>query len=209
MNGESGPQAASATLAPDDTARRGSATLRNVELLLEQLPREDRLGYFDELPAEVQDAFWRELGVEADDFGDQDRYGWHRRPRVGGLWDVRKYPTRRQLRVVKGGQHRTGELRPTDDVLHEIPPPVYVDLLAGAEVPQAGGMIRCPLPGHRDSTPSFRVYDCPERGFYCFGCHAAGDVYNFAAALWGMDTRRDFRELRRLIAAALLGEVAA
>jgi len=27
-------------------------------------------------------------------------------------------------------------------------------------------LIRCPLPGHDDATPSFRVYD---RGFVCFG----------------------------------------
>jgi hypothetical protein len=187
-----------------------SAAVQTVELLLEQLPREDRSGYFEELPASVRDAFWRELGDEAAEhseaqrIGEQDRYGWHRRPRVGQLWNVRKYPRRPRLRVVEGGRQD----HPDGDVLHEIAPCVYVEALACVQVP-VHGRIRCPLPGHDDRTPSFKVYDSPAGGWCCFGCHAGGDIYSFAALLWGMDARRDFPELRRRIAAELLGHVAA
>lgn len=34
----------------------------------------------------------------------------------------------------------------------------------------------CPLPDHNEKTPSFTVYEDPERGFYCFGCNRGGDV---------------------------------
>ena len=37
-----------------------------------------------------------------------------------------------------------------------------------------------PCPFHSEKTPSFSVTDNPERKmFYCFGCHAAGDVFTF------------------------------
>jgi DNA primase len=33
--------------------------------------------------------------------------------------------------------------------------------------------MRCPLPNHRDGTPSFTLY--PENNYYCFGCGAVGN----------------------------------
>jgi hypothetical protein len=91
----------------------------------------------------------------------------------------------------------------SDDVLRSIAPPDYVQALAGVEVP-VHGMIQCPLPGHEDRTPSFKVYRDPEQGVYCFGCGAGGDIYAFAAALWDMSTRADFPELGRRLAVELL-----
>ena len=189
-----------------------STAVRNVELLLEQLPREDRLGYFEELRAELQHAFWRELGTqvvehhEAGRVGDRGRYDWHRRPRVGRLWNVPKYPYRPPLKVVQGGRQSNSLLEA--DVVRGIEPWRYVEALTGVRVP-LGGYIRCPLPGHKDGTPSFKVYDSAEAGWFCFGCNRGGSVYDLASELWGMDPRRDFLKLRRRIAAALLGEVAA
>lgn len=43
-----------------------------------------------------------------------------------------------------------------------------------------GGFARCPI--HGENTPSLKLYD-GRRGWYCFGCHAGGDVVALAAAL--------------------------
>lgn len=40
---------------------------------------------------------------------------------------------------------------------------------------------------HGEKTPSMRVYP-GNRGFYCFGCHAHGDVVDFTAAFLGIST---------------------
>jgi CHC2 zinc finger len=85
-------------------------------------------------------------------------------------------------------------LRDTHDRLRGLAPQVYVEQLTGSAVPRTH-KINCPF--HPDRTPSLHVYDEPERGWTCFGCHRGGGVYDFAAYLWGMTTRGDdFRELR-------------
>jgi DNA primase len=87
----------------------------------------------------------------------------------------------------------------SSDPLKRTPPSEYVEALTGEEVPPSG-FIHCPL--HADRTPSFRVYD---DHWWCFACHTGGGVYELASRLWGLSTRgRDFLELRRRIAAALL-----
>jgi DNA primase len=44
---------------------------------------------------------------------------------------------------------------------------------------------RCPLPGHKDRTPSFTVY-LKTNSWFCFGaCLKGGDVVALAAAAWG------------------------
>lgn len=91
------------------------------------------------------------------------------------------------------------------DVLDEIAPPDYVEALTGVDVPRHG-MIHCPLPGHDERTPSFKAYETPERGWYCFGCCRGGSIYDLGAALWGLSTRdAAFHDLRRELARALLG----
>lgn len=49
----------------------------------------------------------------------------------------------------------------------------------GLSVNQSG-MARCPF--HEDHNPSIKVDD----RFYCFGCHASGDVIDFAARVFGI-----------------------
>lgn len=95
-----------------------------------------------------------------------------------------------------------------DEGLRTISPPAYVEALAGAEVPPHG-TIRCPLPDHEDRMPSFHAWPDPERGVWCFGCQRGGDIYSFAAALWGLNSRRDFPELHRRLASELLGRAVA
>lgn len=45
------------------------------------------------------------------------------------------------------------------------------------------GMARCPF--HADHNPSMKVDD----RFYCFGCHATGDVIDFTAKLFGISLK--------------------
>ena len=177
----------------------------------------ERPELFDALPADSQEEFWTDLGRKCDarneDLRTLDplydtssrsfaslRNEAQLRPRAGR--GESPHAPERHLRVVPPPQTR-------EDVLREIPPSTYVEALTGEQVPSSG-VIRCPLPDHDDRTPSFKVYDDPERGWYCFGCHRAGRIYEFGSALLGLGTRGDeFLELRRRLALALLGREAA
>lgn len=60
-----------------------------------------------------------------------------------------------------------------------------LDMMAHAGI-QADrrGMAVCPFHGDRDA--SLKVYRDPRRGWYCYGCHAGGDVIDFAMRLYGV-----------------------
>jgi CHC2 zinc finger len=122
---------------------------------------------------------------------------------AGQAW-LAEHPARvPQRRVLAPSSFRT------DDVLLSIEPGQYVEALTGHEAP-GHRMICCPLPDHEDGTPSFRAYPDPEEGWFCFGCARGGTIYDFAAALWGLQTRGSgFVELRQRLARALLGREAA
>ena len=92
------------------------------------------------------------------------------------------------------------------DDARRVPPPVYFRLLAGVEVPERGGDVRCPLPDHDEQHPSCRVYPTPERGWVCFGCQRGGSIYDLASLLdHGPGGRRgalrgeDFKRVRRAV----------
>lgn len=96
---------------------------------------------------------------------------------------------------------------PAEDVLLTIDPPTYFEALTGEEVPP-NGMVRCPL--HEDRTPSCKVYPDAARGWHCFGCQRGGTIIDLGAGLYGIAPRgAGFLELRRRLADALLGRVAA
>lgn len=89
-----------------------------------------------------------------------------------------------------------------DDPLLEIAPVVYVAALTGQPVGH-DHKISCPF--HEDSDPSLHAYPQPARGWTCYGCRRGGTVYDLAAELWGLGTRRrDFIELRRRLYELLL-----
>ena len=58
----------------------------------------------------------------------------------------------------------------------------------GLSVNQSG-MVRCPF--HEDHNPSMKVDD----RFYCFGCHASGDVIDFTARLFGISPKDAAKKL--------------
>ena len=83
------------------------------------------------------------------------------------------------------------------DELATISPLDYVPRLTGRE-PNGRGFIACPFhAGGKERTPSFKVYDTPERGWTCFGCQKGGRIYDLGALLYDLPTRGDgFKELR-------------
>lgn len=54
----------------------------------------------------------------------------------------------------------------------------------------------CPIPTHRETTPSFVVFVREDR-FKCFGCGAHGDVYDLIRLIYGHE---DFRSQVRMLA---------
>lgn len=53
-------------------------------------------------------------------------------------------------------------------------------------------MAICPF--HGDKTPSLKLYP-GDRGFYCFGCGAGGDVINFTARLFNLTNKQAAEKL--------------
>lgn len=82
-----------------------------------------------------------------------------------------------------------------------IPSREYIYMLAGREV--LHNMAQCPFHGNgQERTPSLHVGG-QEELWHCFGCDEGGDVFTFAAKLWGLDERTAFPEIKRRLMAAL------
>lgn len=83
----------------------------------------------------------------------------------------------------------------TKDAILAVPSRVYVERLTGRAVYHH--MATCPFHGGgQERTPSFHVAGPNETLWHCFGCDEGGDVFTFAARLWGMDVERDFPTIK-------------
>ncbi len=104
-------------------------------------------------------------------------------------------PGERRLHPVT--RPRTGRTR-LDQLLLAIPAREYVHVLAGIS-PDRGGKAHCPF--HDDRIASLQLYD--DGTWYCYGtCRAGGSIFDFAARVWGCDTKdRAFLRLRARLAA--------
>ena len=66
-----------------------------------------------------------------------------------------------------------------------------VDVARNYNIPVSRGqMILCPF--HQEHTPSLKLYD---DHFYCFGCHATGDVITLTAGLLDLDAYEAAKKL--------------
>lgn len=52
----------------------------------------------------------------------------------------------------------------------------------------------CPLPGHREKTPSFYV-DAKAQLYYCYGCNRGGDIFKFLKDVEGLQFRDALEDL--------------
>ena len=51
-----------------------------------------------------------------------------------------------------------------------------------------------PCPFHQETKPSFSVNE--DQGlFYCFGCHASGDIFDFYSRINGLDFKETLEQL--------------
>jgi hypothetical protein len=157
----------------------------------------ERMRIFNLLPADWQAAAWERLEAQLEGQRLLDK--------------ELDFPDRREIVVpIKRRQGAEPRQRDNDDALLTIDPPTYFAYLAGVDVPGGGATIRCPLPDHKDRTPSCHVYPDAAQGWYCFGCHRGGALYDLARELSGVGDRGEaFIELRRWTAERLLVEEAA
>jgi hypothetical protein len=164
-------------------------------------PAHGRSVAFGSLPQRDQDACWDDLAVQC-----------RRSIEAEYLLEQRLYeewppPKRRTSRHGTPTSTSTGTGRVQfdhGDALKRIGAKEYVELLCGVAVPPSG-KIRCPLPQHDDREPSFKVYGTE---WWCFGCNRGRDIYDLAAAVYGLELRgADFIELKRRLLDALLGGV--
>ena len=186
-------------LTPDEADRlaakvAATATLAHTPLTWAQLRAwtpdltlEARRRVFAALPDEQRLSVWNEQRLD----------------RVELVLPEDKRATAKPLRDVSRPRQDRGDLTPVLDVLRALPATEYVAVLARVDVP-AGGMIRCPLPGHEDRTPSFHA-DAGDRGWYCHGCGKGGGVIDLAGHLWNRPTNGPtFPDLVREIHGCLL-----
>ncbi|MBP3731168.1 MAG: DNA primase [Mailhella sp.] len=62
------------------------------------------------------------------------------------------------------------------------------------ELRPAGARLVAPCPFHQETKPSFSIND--EQGvFYCFGCQASGDIFDFYGRINGLDFRESLQAL--------------
>lgn len=166
----------------------------------------EKLEAFEQLPEDTQSAAWDSLAVSMAVQNEE------RRTAACSWFPLEDLPPEmtsaefwlhhRHSRRTERPALRAVTLPETDDALL-VAPPTYVEALTGEEVPRSG-TIRCPLPDHDERTPSCQVYPEADRGWYCFGCHRGGTVYDLAAALWDLPTRGSgFVELKERVNGAL------
>lgn len=158
-----------------------------------------RQALFFELPAEDQSAAWGRLReqVEAMRFSDRaERALWAGEdpPELPASLRPSGAKSSRTERVKTSGRS-PGKRDDEDqhhhpDRLREIPTEVYFETLAG-RVPDQSHKVLCPL--HEERTPSCHLYS---EGWWCFGCQSGSDIYDLAAAIWGLDVQLDFRRIR-------------
>lgn len=87
---------------------------------------------------------------------------------------------------------------PTTDRLRKIPSREYAPALAHRDL--TGHLMCCPFhKGGAENTPSFHVGGPDAALWFCFGCSEGGDIFGFAARLWGLDEKAAFpRIVKRL-----------
>jgi hypothetical protein len=109
---------------------------------------------------------------------------------VGELEDPPGEPRLGAARAPRSAEH------PLDRMLLAIAAGEYVQRLVGLEANRAG-KVACPF--HDDRDPSLQLYE--DGSWYCFACRIGGTIYDFAARLWGGQTKgRGFLELRARLA---------
>jgi hypothetical protein len=157
-------------------------------------PAHGRSVAFGSLPQRAQDKCWAALAAECRERTEYERAEVY-------LEAPKRHQPQQQSSTAATSRKPSAVALPSDDPLKKIEPRLYVEALTGELVP-ANGWIRCPLPDHKDNTPSFQVLQSHWR---CFGCGAGGSIIDLASALYGTEPRGSgYWRLRDLILERLL-----
>lgn len=97
--------------------------------------------------------------------------------------------------------HRVRLRSAADEEVEQLKTVVPIEDLVSRYVPlrRSGQNYLAHCPFHDDHNPSFVVYP-QSQSFYCFGCHASGDVLNFLMQVEHLSFPEAFRVLRGLAA---------
>lgn len=131
---------------------------------------------------------WESKWAEADEYGAVwvDDWGAPPPPRVPPRPEWNESWERRAERYRRFGAEPADDLRELDFV-------TYVTAL-GCEL--VGERCECPVEGCEGSSLSVRQLREDATAWACFRCNGGGTIYDFAGALWGLETRgSDFREI--------------
>lgn len=71
--------------------------------------------------------------------------------------------------------------------------PIWVVIWKYMKVPKyINRNVCCPFPHHKDSSPSFRIYE-KTNSFYCFGCGCSWNAVNFIALMEDTNTKEAYK----------------
>jgi hypothetical protein len=151
-------------------------TVERLHELTPYVPGYYRLGCFNRLPRSAQQRILDDLEARTRFHTERQRQGYEPRD-----WELDTDYVIQQRR--KQATPDKPYMPPKADDLDHIEAEVYVQAITGKriDVPQHG-YIRCPLPDHSDSSPSFKLYDTT---WNCFSCNRGGRIYHFAGYYWG------------------------
>jgi hypothetical protein len=151
-------------------------TVERLHELTPNVPGYYRLGCFNRLPSSAQQRILEDLEQRARFLTERQRRGAE-----VPEWEL---DTKHVLYKRRKAATPTKPYRPApEDNLDVISAEIYVQAITGQQVePTRHGYIRCPLPDHSDSSPSFKVY--PD-SWHCFSCNRGGSIYDFAGHYWG------------------------
>jgi hypothetical protein len=91
---------------------------------------------------------------------------------------------------------------PTTDRLRALSSREYATALASRDL--TGHMMQCPFhKGGQERSPSFHIGGPDPAMWFCHGCSEGGDIFRFAARLWGLDEQREFPAIVKRLGEAL------
>lgn len=73
-----------------------------------------------------------------------------------------------------------------------------VDIIAWIHIENSRKLIQCPLPHHKDGTPSFKIFPQTDT-FYCWGCKHWWDQINFIQSYYWITSKEAIQKFYSLI----------
>lgn len=135
---------------------------------------------------------------------DSSDNGWSKEPQIVGyrneenaLYGLKKRIKRLewQEKVFTAPKNKKWKERiPAEELKANIDLPLFIQA-QGVKLQKRGRLWQGLCPFHQEKTPSFTVF--ADRGYKCFGCGEAGDVFSFVQRLQGLDFNEAYSLLEK------------